>query len=216
MSKYCVYMPQYRVYNTVELEKINPVYLSDYSHRIEQSDVQFTNQCIKMMYEGLSMDIPKVGDIIQYTTKQGVYYPHAHVDSIENGIASVCLVPFIPYIFIGKDNRIQMESVSGGPWEQIQISKLKKIGMETKLFRFFGSSGVCAHGAIDFEGYANCWEYKEDDLLFGEYSTKRYNRTVFRKYDNQWHITESSGLESVLENVDAFGKTSACGLFCVF
>lgn len=190
-----------RVYTKGRLEKINAVYLSDYSHRIEQRDVQFANQCVKLMYNTLYLKTPKVGDVVQYTTKEGIYYPHAHIDRIENGVASVCLAPFMPFVYI-RDGKIHMDSVSGGPWVRIPVSALKKAGVESKWFHFFGSAGACAHGAIEFEGYANCWEYAEEGLLFGEYSTKLYNRTVFRKIDGKWYLTETTDLESVPDPKD--------------
>lgn len=185
-------MSKCRVYTKERLERNNAVYLSEYSHRIEKSDIQFANRCVKMMYNALCFNRPKVGDIIQYTTQDGEYYPHAHIDRIENGMVSVCLNPFVPFIFI-RDGEIEMESVSGGPWVQVPESALQKTGTESKWFCFFGSSGVCAHGSIEFEGYANCWEFKEENPLFGEYSTKLYDRTIFRKgVDGKWFVSGST------------------------
>lgn len=180
-----------RVYTKKRLEKINTVYLSEHGHRIEKSDIQFVNRCVKWMYNALCFFTPKVGDIIQYTTQDGKYYPHAHIDRIENGVASVCLNPFVPFIYM-RDGKIEMDSVSGGPWVQIPTSTLQKVGTESKWFRFFASSGICAHGSIDFEGYANCWEYKEKNPFFGEYSTKLYDRTIFRKVDGKWYVSETT------------------------
>lgn len=191
-----------RVYTKSRLEKINRAYLSVGSRQIEHSDVQFANRCIKMMYKGLEADYPKVGDFIQYTSWDGIYYPHAHIDNIENGVASVCLNAFIPFVTI-RDDKIIFTSVSGGPWAQIPeetLKGLKKTGAESKWFRFFSDSGFCSHVSIDFEGYANCWEYKEENLLFGEYSTKQYDRTVLRKIDDKWHITESTNVSSIPED----------------
>lgn len=191
-----------RVYTESRLEKINRAYLLVGSRQIEHSDVQFANRCIKMMHKGLEADYPKVGDFIQYTSRDGIYYPHAHIDNIENGVASVCLNAFIPFVTI-RDDKIIFTSVSGGPWAQIPeetLKGLKKTGAESKWFRFFSDSGFCSHGSIDFEGYANCWEYKEENLLFGEYSTKQYDRTVLRKIDDKWRITESTNVSSIPED----------------
>ena len=179
-------MPAYRVYTKQRLSRINTVYLSEYSHHIEIADVKMANRCIKKMYESLDAAGPQVGDVIHYTTREGTYYPHAHIDDIHDGIVSVCLAPFDPFVQL-ENGKIHMHSVSGGPWVEIPENEMKKSGVETKRFRFFGSAGVCANGAIQFEGYANCWEYKEADLLFGEYSTKEYTRTVYRKFGVQWH-----------------------------
>lgn len=194
---------EYRVYTKARLEKINPAYLSVYSHQIQQSDVQFANRCVKIMHKGLDAEYPKVGDFIQYTTRDGVYYPHAHIDNIENGVASICLNAFVPFVAI-KEGKIEYTSVSGGPWLQIPettLRTLKKTGAESKWFRFFGSSGFCSHGAIDFEGYANCWEYKEPNPLFEEYSTKQYDRMVLRKIEGKWYITESTNSNVRPENL---------------
>lgn len=181
-----------RIYTRKRLAKINAVYLTDYSHEIRKSDIQFANKCVRMMYNSCDSAAPKVGDIIQYTTQDGAYYPNAHIDRIENGMVSVCLQPFVPFVSI-RDGKIDMDSVSGGPWVQIAEKSLKKSGTKNKWFRFFGSSGVCAHGSIDFEGYATCWEYKEENPFFGEYSTKLYDRTIFRKgADGKWYVSDST------------------------
>ena len=201
-------MPKCRMYTQERLRRINTVYLSDYSHEIRKSDVRFANRCVKMMYNTLGADKPRVGDIIQYTTREGIYYPHAHLDSIENDRVSVCLNPFVPFVFM-QDGAVHFNAVSGGPFVRISSSMLKKAGVESKWARFFGSAGVCAHGAIDFEGYASCWEYKEEGLLFGEYSTRLYNRTVFRKIEGKWYITEATDAESVpnsLPNKEDFNR----------
>lgn len=180
-------MSKYRVYTKERLSKINPVYLSEYSHHIESADVKMANRCIKKMYASLDVAGPQVGDVVHYTTREGTYYPHAHIDDIHDGVVSVCLIPFDPFVQL-ENGEVYMHSVSGGPWVQIPQKEMRKCGVETKTFQFFGSSGVCAHGAIQFEGYANCWEYKEDGLLFGEFSTKEYTRTVYRRIDGKWYI----------------------------
>lgn len=199
-------MSKYRIYTKKRLSQINAVYLSEYWHHIEKSDVQTANQCIKTMYTGLNSNEPQIGDIVHYTTREGTYYPHAHIDDIRDGVVSVCLNPFVPFVCL-RDKKISFSSVSGGPWVQISKEKMRKCEVETKTFQFFGSSGVCAHGAIQFEGYANCWEYKEDGLLFGEFSTKEYARTVYRKIDTQWYVETTDPDNDIPQpNGNAFKK----------
>lgn len=201
-------MAQYRVYNRKMLARFNPVYLSDYAHRIEKCDVRFTNKCIKAMFHGLGSTEPKVGDVIQYTEKDGTYYPAAHIDSIDNEqVATVCLSPFIPFISLDSDGKVSFSSVSGGPWVSVPLEKLKHIGTTDKICRFFGSSGVCAHGAIDFKGYASCWEFQETGP-FADFSTKLYSRTVFSRYkkNDKWYAAgpDPENIPAKIEDVPAW------------
>lgn len=202
-------MAQYRVYNKAALARLNPVYLSDYAHRIETSDVQFANKCIKAMFNSLNSKTPKVGDVIEYTMQDGTYYHAAQIEGIVDGTtAVVCLVPFIPYVHFDSDGKLSFECGSGGPWVDVPLEKLKYIGTRDKTCRFWGSSGVCAYGAIDFDGYATCWEFKEDGLLYGDFSTKFYDRIIFKRYDGdrRWYAygPDPENLPTKSEDVPAW------------
>lgn len=183
-------MPKFRTYTRNLLAKRNPVYLSDYAHEITLKDVNFANQCVRIMFERLSSTGPQIGDVIQYTAKDGTYYGNAHIDRIDNGIASICLIPFVPFIEKETANTLYFHSVSGGPWVSVPVDQLHYLGTANKDVCFFGSSGVCAHGSITFTGYAKCWEFKEEGLLFGNFSTKEYHRVVLHKYGKKWHLCE--------------------------
>lgn len=209
-------MPHYRVYNRRMLSRINAEYLSDYSHEIKDSDIQFANKCIKAMVGALNSDVPKAGDVIQYTEKDGTYYPAAVIDKIiDADTATVCLGPFIPYVSMDSDKKLSFYIGGGGPWVKVSLKKLKYVGTTDKWCRFWGSSGVCAHGAIDFVGYTSCWEFKEEGLLYGEYSTKDYDRVVFSLYrdggklhacDNQWYArgSDPENIPAKIEDVPAW------------
>lgn len=68
---------------------------------------------------------PMPGDIVEYTTRYGDWYPDAHIDEVnENGI-SICEVASVPYV--SKHNgKLSLGSVSGGSWTTIP-TKLHKI-----------------------------------------------------------------------------------------
>ena len=155
-------MQECRVYDKAKLSKINQIYLSDCTHRIEQSDVQIINRCISIIYEGLNSDTPKVGDIVEYSNKKGEYFPCAHIDRIENGIASVYVLPFISCALVNNDE-VEFESFDGGHCIEIPLTELKNKRAELMNFYFFNSSDEYFDKRFDkgiiFECYANCWEY---------------------------------------------------------
>lgn len=186
----------YTPYTKESLARLNAVYLSEYGHRITEADIECANDFVERMYQQLKTPNVCVGDRVKYVTKYGDWYPNAHVDRIEGDTVVLCLSPFVPFIY-RRDDGIAMYSVSGGPWVSVPIKDLAPSVAERKTFQFFGSAGICAHGAIQFKGFAKCWTYKEDGLLFGEYTTQLFDRTVFRKTDGKWYLSDTTNTEAL-------------------
>lgn len=163
-----------------ELLKINVLY--DYEHGLDDADVEMANKYINYIESTRDKKHPQTGDIIRYTTKYGDFYAKAHIDNQndENSFA-VCLSPYIP--FISSINEGLKLSTSGGPWKSVKTCDLKYIGTAKKMFCDFGSCGWCANGAVNFEATVNVWEYTENDLLYGEYTTEYYKKMSIRKLD---------------------------------
>lgn len=195
----------YRQYTAERLEKINSRYLSVPTHKIRQSDVDTANKCIAIMYNRLGEQTPRVGDLVHYTRSDGNYYGYAHIDEIEGTNAIICLEPFTPFVDLNQD-KINISHVSGGPFVSVPLNKLIADGNGTKLFQFFGSSGAYANGAVQFEGYANYWEYTGDNYRFGEYSTKNYDKITFRRVNGVMRPVSATGNASILENEFLYKK----------
>ena len=65
---------------------------------------------------------------------------------------------------------------SGGPWFEAP-GNLKLIGKRLKAFKFFSQHCYTPAGsALIFYTEVNVWEYKEDNPLYGDYSTKDWQR----------------------------------------
>jgi len=89
--------------------------------------------------------------------------------------ANICENPSVPFAFLSKTKDNIKCNTSGGAWCNIPIN-LKLIGKRKKIFKDWGHRGVCAHGAIKFEALVNVWEYKQPEPLYGDFSTKEYDK----------------------------------------
>ena len=143
------------------------------------------NILVNAIESNLKNDEIQPGDIVELTTKHGNYYENAHFENFdhENGLWRVCEQPMIPFVFLSDNKRAGQFSTGGGAWCTIP-NNLKRIGKRVKIFKVFGHNGPCAGGAITFEAVVNVWEYKEPDPLYGDYSTKLYDRQYFTVADD--------------------------------
>lgn len=147
-------------------------------HRLNQSDVDMANKYVETIENSRSEQQIQVGDIVEYTTKYGDYYKNAHIESFdkyEDNMWHICEQPYIPFIGLNKDGNNIYCSTSGGAWTNIP-NTLKYLGKRKKLFKDWGSCGACGNGSVCFEAEVNVWEYKEPNALYGEYTTKDYNK----------------------------------------
>lgn len=162
------------MYTIESLKTINTGY--DRDHRLTQEDVDKANKYVNIIHRSRTDKQIQVGDIIDFTTKHGDYYRNAHVEKyeFENNTWSVCEQPYIPFININDNNDISF-STSGGAWSCVP-NNLKLIGKRNKYFKDWGHRGACANGSINFQAEVNVWEYKEDNPLYGEYTTKEWEK----------------------------------------
>lgn len=158
--------------------KINGLYHIE--HGITKNDIKMAENYIDYIEKTRSDKIPKVGDIVKYTTEYGDYYGRALIsaDTGENEI-EICEQPYVPFICDTNNNDMKL-SVSGGAFTHTNKNNLKYLGKEKRQFCDWGSCGACANGAVDFEAEVSVWEYKENNM-FGEYSTKYYNKMYIKK-----------------------------------
>ena len=163
------------MYTIESLININPVYQEN--HRFKQTDVDMANKYIEIIENNRTDDKIQVGDIIEFTTRTGDYYRNAHVEKLYPEISEVniCEYPSAPFIFLTETKDNIKCTTSGGAWSNIP-NNLKLMGKRKKIFADFGNCGACAHGAVYFEAAVNVWEYKQPDPLYGDFSTKEYDK----------------------------------------
>lgn len=162
------------MYDKESLAKINAEYLGSH-YRISDQDVKIANDWVALIEASRDPHRPVVGDIIRFTNKYSEYYPHAHIEKVTEDGAEVCESPYVPFVGRLSNNDLYC-STSGGAWTTLEIEKIRYVGKELKTFCDWGSCGVCAHGAIDFEAEVNVWEYTAEHLHFGEFTTRNWRR----------------------------------------
>ncbi len=158
--------------------KINGLYHIE--HGITKNDIKMAENYIDYIEKTRSDKIPKVGDIVKYTTEYGDYYGRALI-SANSGANEIriCEQPYVPFICNTNNNDMSL-SVSGGAFTHTNKNNLKYLGKEKRQFCDWGSCGACGNGAVKFEAEVSVWEYKENNM-FGEYSTKYYNKMYIKK-----------------------------------
>ncbi|MFW6015471.1 MAG: DUF4121 family protein [bacterium] len=168
------------MYTIDNLKEVNQSY--DYQYRVCESDVVKVNKWIDFIKNTRDNSSPQVGDVIEYTTKYGEYYKNAHVDKIRDDELEICLSPYVP--FVNENDGKLSTSTSGGPWQGAP-KKLKYLGTKMKVFKDWGFVGPCGNGAVNFYAPVNVWEYKEDNPLFGEYTTKTHSKFHVTKLEEK-------------------------------
>lgn len=152
----------------------------DYGYDVSQSDSDKVNRLILFIQkERDSREEPVAGDLIEYTTRSGDYYVHAHIERIKDGCLEICLSPYIPFCY--EDTGQASYNTSGGPWTHLDKVRLEPAGIKAKLFKTWGHSGRCANGAVYFKTFIRAWRYMEPEPLFGEYTTKEWSKYFISK-----------------------------------
>lgn len=169
------------MYTKETLSAINQRYLHGgqhgYRHELNDQDVDKANKIIGIIEQTRSEKSPKPGDIIQYTTDYGKYYPYAHIDAIDNnGEATIIEQPYTPFVLVKDQDHDISFSTSGGSFHFVPSKDLTYVGTDKKLFCCWGWEGPCQDGAIDFTAEVSVWKYEEPDQKNPGYSTKEYDR----------------------------------------
>jgi len=185
------------MYNLESLKEINQSY--NYQHWMNQDDVDKINKWIKFIESTRSDKMPQIGDIVEFTNKHGDYYRNAHIEKVNEEL-EICEQPYIPFINT-YDGKFYC-STSGGAWDNIP-KNLKLIGKREKLFKDWGHCGACGNGSVNFKVMVNVWEYIEPNSLYGEFSTKDYNKFYVS-------VLEDEKLREQHNNYKYLVKTSGC------
>lgn len=166
------------MYTKETLANINSRYIHAGHHILTDGDVNMANKYVDLIEKSRSDTVPKAGDRVIYTTDFGYYYRYAHIEDIREGKANICERPYMPFI---RENGNEISCcTSGGAWNFVDVTKLKYIGREKKMFCDWGCFGACADGAVDFEAEVSVWEYISENPMFvdekgNQYTTKDYD-----------------------------------------
>lgn len=152
-----------------ELKAYDPHF--DYEHNVTEWEVNRVHEMINLIESTRDGSNPQVGDIIQYTTRHGDFYPRAHIDSFKENSLRLCEQPYAPFVDESKGKLYT--TTSGGAWTNIPTANLVFVGTEQKRFTVWGRFGGCAAGAIDFPAEVNVWEYSEAETPF---TTKTHDK----------------------------------------
>lgn len=153
--------------------------------KIYQSDVDMVNKFIELIENTRSAATPQPGDIVEYTNIYGEYFPHAHIETNNDGYIHLC-ERASTYISKSDDEKIICSS-SGGTWNHIEVEKFEYIGMTERSFWSFGHCGACRDGGIDFYAPVNVWKC---DLNIEPFSTKTHDKYYLshcNREDSEYH-----------------------------
>lgn len=115
---------------------------------------------------------PQAGDILEYTSELGDWYPSGKIERIAEDTATVCLeggsyVFAFPLSF----------QTSGGPWVDVPVADFRFKEKRKRSFCLPSTSTLHQRGMM-IEAYVNVWVFNEPDPIYGEYTTKDWNKNI--------------------------------------
>lgn len=141
-------------------------------------DIAYKVSELRRFRDELGYITPQVGDIVVYEDTEGRIYENAHIERVHNGIATICLRPYTPFVSIDRQKNSLSTSASGGSWTSLFIEDLtgNDVIVKAKGFcDFFNDVG--ASKAVQFTLPARVWNYKElreqSEILFESYNDRR-------------------------------------------
>ena len=146
------------------------------SFSISQRHVDNVNRLIDVIEKSRTNNKIQIGDIVEVTTKYGNYHENTHVDIYFEDASSwfVCDNAY-SFVYLTEDKQNISCNTSGGEWRYVP-EKLKLIGKRLKKFTCWDPGGARADGSLTFQASVNVWEYKEENPMFGEYTTKDWEK----------------------------------------
>ncbi len=153
-------------YTLAELRDMNQVY--DQVHRLNEQDVEIVNRFVEIIEGSRNNVSPRVGDIVEYTNKYGMYYGKAHIETVGDEGLYIC-EQGRPFIVMGTDSL--HTSTSGGTWSYIPRD-IPYVRSSEKAFITWGHAGACGDGGVTFQAMVSVFEYTEG---VHEFTTKDYD-----------------------------------------
>ncbi len=167
------------VYDLESLLRMNASY--DHEHALREEDVAMVNEHVAHIERTRSSKQPKIGDRVVYVSKYGDWYGNALIEKIEDdGACSLCLVPYVPFIW--KSPLGIGCSVSGGPFTSVQRTELRFAGWTEASYKDWGHCGACGNGSVTFKARVAQWAYREPNPIYGvELTTRTWRRLYISK-----------------------------------
>lgn len=165
-------------YTIETLQYLNDSY--DYGYPVTLSDTDKVNRLIAAIrQERNGHENPVVGDMIEYTSRNGDFFNSAHIGRITDKNYEICLSKIVPFCY-ENENGVGYD-IHEGVWTHLNKTLPAPACIRTGLFRTWGHTGRCAHGLIYFKTFIRSWKYTEPDPMFGEYTTRNWTKYFISK-----------------------------------
>lgn len=164
-------------YDLASLLMMNSLY--DHEHKLRQEDVDMANDYVAHIERTRSSRQPKIGDRVVYTSKYGDWYGNALIEKFEGGACSLCLDPYVPFIW--KSPLGIGCSVSGGPFTSVPTAELHFVGWTEECYKDWGHCGACGNGSVVFKARVAQWSYRVPNPLYGDLTTETWRKLYITK-----------------------------------
>ncbi len=159
-------------YDLQSLLPMNGLY--DHEHQLRQEDVDMANDHVAHIERTRSDKQPKIGDRVAYVSEYGDWYGHALIEKFENGKCSLCLDPYVPFIW--KSPLGIGCSVSGGPFTSVPTADLHFVGWTEAYYKDWGHCGACGNGSVVFKARVAQWSFTAPNPIYGELTTETWRK----------------------------------------
>lgn len=147
-----------------------------YGEEITAQDVHRVNNLVTLIKKSRRDDIPVIGDILHYTTREGEYYGLAHYINNKSHSGTVCLQCYIPHVYPSEHNDEGVAfNCGGGPWITLDLSLFVYAGKQTRTF--LESTTSMYKPSIGFRAEVNAWSYTEPDQKYDGYTTEHWDKS---------------------------------------
>ena len=165
-------------YDLQTLLPMNTIY--DHEHRLRQEDVDMVNDHVFHIERTRCSRQPKIGDRVVYVSRYGDWYGQALIEKFEGKECSLCLSPYIPFIW--KSPLGIGCSVSGGPFTNVPTADLHFVGWTEAYYKDWGHCGACGNGSVTFKAHVAQWAYREPNPIYGkELTTETWRKLYITK-----------------------------------
>lgn len=140
-------------------------YLYHDEHGIRDSDIDKAERIIRAR-QAMNFDTPCPGDLV-ICKGPNKTYERGHLESAcgPDSYSNICTQPYIPFVFIRRDDKGICCDTSGGYWLTCKDGKkLNPVGKSQRDFKTWGHCGPTGNGAFNFPIIVSVWEYYSDKI----------------------------------------------------